>query len=499
MPNSYKTLKNLNFDNAFSRLGDAYHSRTEPTAFDKPARLLSFNPAAARLLDMPADTARHADFARYFSGEYSLPGSEPLAMVYSGHQFGQFAGQLGDGRAILLGQIRNQQGELWDLHLKGAGQTPYSRNGDGRAVLRSSIREYLCSEAMHGLGIPTTRALCLLGSDEEVYREQLETAAMVTRVAPSHLRFGHFEHFYYHRQHHKLAPLADYLIAENYPDLQDNSDPYSELLRQVLEKTAGLIAQWQAVGFCHGVMNTDNMSMLGLTIDYGPFGFLDAYDSEHICNHSDHSGRYAYRNQPSIAHWNLSCLAQSLLPILDPEPQVAADKAQAILDSYPAIHQQAWLTQMRGKLGLHEQDEQDHSLINDLLDIMENSATDFSIFFRHLATFDSTEKRDNKPLCEQFCDSQAFDNWATRYRQRLAQESMATAERRRKMNACNPKYVLRNHMLQTCIEAAEHGSYSEIDRLLRLVAKPFDEQPDMQAYAAYPPEWANSIEVSCSS
>src|SRR6185312_8899305 len=305
------------FDNTYARLPPAFYAKLNPTPFTSKPYLVSFNPAAADLIDLEPSEAKRPEFAALFGGGMLAPGMDPLAMLYSGHQFGVYVPQLGDGRAILLGEATNARGERWDLHLKGAGRTPFSRDGDGRAVLRSTIREYLCSEAMHALGIPTTRALCIVGSDDKVYREQVETGATLVRMAPSHVRFGTFEVFYYRKQHEQLKTLADYIIDQHFLPLRDAGDKYARFFVEVLERTAKLIAQWQAVGWAHGVMNTDNMSILGLTMDYGQYGFMDDYDAGCICNHSDHNGRYAFNQQPYIGLWNLSCLAQALLPLAE--------------------------------------------------------------------------------------------------------------------------------------------------------------------------------------
>jgi uncharacterized protein YdiU (UPF0061 family) len=488
-------LNQLNFENTFARLPDNFHSRLLPTPLPDPY-LVSFNPDAARLIDLDSTEASRPDFAEHFSGNRLPPNAEPLAMLYAGHQFGQFVPQLGDGRAILLGEIRNRAGELWDVQLKGAGITPYSRQGDGRAVLRSCIREYLCSEAMHGLGIPTSRALCLVGSDEEVYRERIETAAVLTRLSPSHVRFGSFEVFFYRGQYEDIATLADYVIARHFPELADvpKKDRYVQLLNEVTLRTARLMAQWQAVGFAHGVMNTDNMSILGLTFDYGPFGFLETYDPGHICNHSDPQGRYAFDQQPQVGLWNLSCLAQAL------SPRTSRESAEAVLDGYaPAFHEH--YTRLMGeKLGLGSAKQEDIPLIAALLEMMRANRLDYTNLFRSLANFNSAPDADNSLLRDQFIDRAAFDAWAADYRARLQQEPESDHERKTRMDTVNPKYILRNYLAQIAIERAEkERDFSEIDRLLKLLAHPFDEQPDMEAYAAPPPEWAQQIEVSCSS
>lgn len=486
-------LEQLRFDNSFARLPGRFHNRLQPTPLPQPY-LVSFNADAAALIDMDPAQAARAEFAEYFIGNRLLPGSEPLAMLYAGHQFGHYVPQLGDGRAILLGEIRNRAGERWDLQLKGAGPTPFSRNGDGRAVLRSSIREYLCSEAMHGLGIPTTRALCIVGSDEEVYRETVETAAVVTRLAPSHVRFGSFEVFFHRDQPEPLAMLADYVIARHFRHLADAPDKYLRFLQEVVMRTARLMAQWQSVGFVHGVMNTDNMSILGLTFDYGPFGFVGAYDPGYICNHSDHSGRYAYDQQPQVGLWNLGCLAQALTPI------VPLDAARAALDLYVPAYAEYHVELMGRKLGLVHADRDDAPLINALLEIMHANRVDYTRLFRGLGSFQSAAGAQNSALRDQFIDRSAFDAWAAAYRRRLQREPGTDAERKARMDRVNPRYILRNYLAQNAIRAAEQQrDYSEVNRLLALLRNPFDEQPEQEAYAAPPPDWAEQIEVSCSS
>jgi uncharacterized protein YdiU (UPF0061 family) len=486
-------LEQLNFDNTYARLPDSFHSRLHPTPLPAPY-LVSFNANAARLIDLDSAEMSRADFAEHFAGNRLPPNAEPLAMLYAGHQFGHFVPQLGDGRAILLGEIRNRAGELWDVQLKGAGITPYSRQGDGRAVLRSSIREYLCSEAMHGLGIPTSRALCIVGSDEEVYRESIETAAVLTRLSPSHVRFGSFEVFFYRGQHQQIAELADYVIARHFPHLVDDADKYQLFLNEVTQRTAKLMAQWQAVGFAHGVMNTDNMSILGLTFDYGPFGFMESYDPGYICNHSDPRGRYAYDQQPQVGLWNLACLAQALSPII---PTTAA---HAVLDGYAPAYHQHYVSLMGAKLGLGSASQDDIQLIAALLEMMHASQLDYTNLFRSLGKFDSATDATNELLRDQFIDRAAFDAWATAYRARLQHQAGTDSERKVRMDAVNPKYILRNYLAQTAIEKAEKSrDFSGIDVLLNLLVKPFDEQPEMESYAATPPEWAQQIEVSCSS
>ena len=488
-----RTLEELSFDNSYARLPEVCYAKLNPTPFSAPPYLVSFNHAAAELIDLDPEQATRPEFAGVFGGSLLVPGMEPLAMLYSGHQFGVYVPQLGDGRAILLGEVRNERGEKWDLHLKGAGLTPFSREGDGRAVLRSTIREYLCSEAMHGLGIPTTRALCLIGSDHQVYREQVETGAMLVRMAPSHVRFGSFEIFYYRKQHEQLTILADYVIANHFPHLVDGSDKYARFFSEVVERTAKLIAQWQAVGWAHGVMNTDNMSIHGITLDYGPFGFMDDYDPGFICNHSDHNGRYAFNQQPYIGLWNLSCLAQALLPLASKED------LKASLDRYTPLCERRYMELMQAKFGLSEQQEDDAALIQDLLGLMQQSHVDYTNFFRALGSFSSEDGSRHEPLRDFFLDREVFSGWAKRYADRLRREKSRDGERYTQMNLVNPKYILRNYLAQQAIEKAQQKDFSEIDRLLALLKNPYSDQLGMDAYAASPPNWGKHLSVSCSS
>jgi uncharacterized protein YdiU (UPF0061 family) len=489
-----RRIEELPFENRYATLPDRFHTRLRPTPLPDPY-LVAFNPDAAALIGLDPTEAERPEFAAYFAGNLVPPGAEPLAAVYAGHQFGVWVPQLGDGRAILLGEVRGpQRSGRWDVQLKGSGRTPYSRMGDGRAVLRSAIREYLGSEAMHGLGIPTTRALAIVGSDAPVIREQVETAAVLTRMAPTHVRFGTFEFFCWSRQPEAVRTLADHVLADHYAELAGEPDAYVRLFTTVVERTARLIADWMAVGFCHGVMNTDNLSIIGLTIDYGPFGFLDGFDWGHVCNHSDDAGRYAYRMQPGIAHWNLGRLAQALSPL------VPAEAAQAALARFEPTFLAAYGERMTAKLGLEAKHDEDDELVRELLALMHESRTDYTIFFRRLARFDDGDRLPAPPLRDFFVDRERFDAWAQRYRERLAWESSDAQRRRQRMNRVNPKYVLRNHLAEVAIrKARDERDYGEIERLRRLLARPFDEQPEMEAYAALPPDWAGSIAVSCSS
>jgi uncharacterized protein YdiU (UPF0061 family) len=463
-----------------------------PTPLPAPYFVAASARAAALIGLDPAHLAS-SDFVDLLTGNRVPSRSQPLSAVYSGHQFGVWAGQLGDGRAILLGELNGPAGPM-ELQLKGAGLTPYSRMGDGRAVLRSSIREFLCSEAMAALRIPTTRALCITGSDKGVMRETVETSAVVTRMAPSFVRFGSFEHWYYRDKPEELKILADYVIFTFYPELTAEPNPYTALLAEVTCRTARMIAHWQAVGFMHGVMNTDNMSILGLTLDYGPFGFMEAFDPAHICNHTDQQGRYSYANQPQIGHWNCYALGQALMPLIGD-----ADEAQAALAVYQPEFSSTLGHLLHAKLGLTTDAEQDVALFDAMFKLMTAGHVDFTLFFRTLGKLRLDDPAADAPLRDMFIEREAFDAWAAQYRDRLRQEASVDAERKAAMDAVNPKYVLRNYLAQVAIEKAQQKDYSEIAKLLAVLERPFDEQPENEAYAALPPDWASHLEVSCSS
>jgi uncharacterized protein YdiU (UPF0061 family) len=484
------TLFRPAFDNSYARLAGQLYARVTPSGFAHP-RLVAFNPDVAALLDIDASAATQPDFLAAMSGQIVLPGSEPLAMKYTGHQFGVYNPDLGDGRGLLLGEVMNRRGERWDLHLKGAGKTPYSRFGDGRAVLRSCIREYLGSEALHHLGIASTRALCITGSDEPVQRETTETGAMLLRVADTHIRFGHFEWLYHSGQHELLKTLADYVIDRHFPELAEDQHRYSRFLAEVVKRTAKLMAQWQLVGFAHGVMNTDNFSITGATFDYGPYGFLEAYEPGFICNHSDHNGRYAWSQQPSIGLWNLNALAHALSGLIERDALVAH------LQDYEPQLIRHYADGMRAKLGLREEQPEDRDLSFAFLDLLMKNGADYTRSFRVLA---QVRQDDSHPaLRDDFVDRDGFDAWLRRYRERLAAESSNDGERAQRMNAVNPKYILRNYLAQIAIEKAEAGDFSEIEKLRLLLNRPYDEQPENESYAALPPDWGRHLEISCSS
>lgn len=482
----------------FACLGPSFLTHLPPTPLPD-AQWVARSASVAQLVGLP-DGFLHTDTAlQAFTGNAVLTGSQPYASVYSGHQFGVWAGQLGDGRAITLGETHAG----WELQLKGAGRTPYSRGGDGRAVLRSSIREFLCSEAMHALGIPTTRALCLTASEAPVYRETVETAAVVTRAAPSFLRFGHFEHFAARDMQAELRQLADYVIERYYPECANGwhdadgkplGNAYAALLYAVGQRTAHMLAHWQAVGFCHGVMNTDNMSILGLTIDYGPFQFLDAFDPTHICNHSDHQGRYAFNRQPQIAYWNLFCLGQALLPLIEDQ-----DTTVAALEAYRPTFSHAFRQRMACKLGLPTAADthaaQATPVIGQLLELLATHRVDHTIFWRRLSV--SAQDGNVEHSRALFLDPAAFDHWLLSY-QELSKQSGQDIDANCMLNT-NPVFVLRNHVGELAIRAAQEGDFSVVQSLHQVLSQPFTDQPAHRAWADFPPDWASSIAISCSS
>jgi uncharacterized protein YdiU (UPF0061 family) len=504
--------------NSFAALGLDFYTKLATTPLRNP-RLVHADLDVASLLGLSALDLSEPEFLSIVSGSAPLPGGETLAAVYSGHQFGVWAGQLGDGRAHLLGEIIGPHGN-WEVQLKGAGMTPYSRMGDGRAVLRSSVREYLASQAMVGLGIPTTRALSLVSADDPVMRETVETAAIVARVAPSFIRFGSFEHWASRKRPDLVRQLADYVIERFYPEClsaavgvtETPEARYVRFLEAIVRRTALLMANWQVVGFCHGVMNTDNMSILGLTLDYGPYGFMDGFDARHICNHTDTNGRYAWHAQPAVAHWNLYQLANSLFSIV-PD----AEALRNALDAFEPTFLNAMQSHMSKKLGLKTWQAGDEVLIDDLWSVMQGSHADFSMTFRQLAfapgltqatpgqlAFDlggtvGDGSGSLQPFIDLFVDREAAGAWLMRYRERVALESSPWQQRVSDMLAVNPLYVLRNYLAQQVIETTQRGDFSELKNMMDLLAAPFSARAGMERYAALPPHWASKIEVSCSS
>jgi len=475
----------LNLENHYARLPEDFYTKMPAERVGEKLRLIHANPAAADLLDLDPAVFGDPRFVELASGHRALDGFSPLAMVYSGHQFGVWAGQLGDGRALLIGQVRNRKSELWDIQLKGAGRTPYSRFGDGRAVMRSTIREYLASEALAALGIPTSRALAIVATGETVMRETPEPGAVLTRLARSHIRFGHFEHFFHRGLKDEVRMLADHVMAEYFPEIA--AGDYAAWFGEVVRRTAELIAQWQAIGFAHGVMNTDNMSILGLTLDYGPYGFMDAYDPRFICNHTDEQGRYSFINQPMIAHWNLRALALTLSDL------VTTDVLLEKLTTYEEHFGVKYRVLMRAKLGLQtgegaREEEGDDQLIGDLLTLMAKARADYTLSFRNL---DGEDAAWLALFGDANMDAEA---WLSRYRVRMEGEDTTS------LALINPKYVLRNWVAETAIRAVEdRGDVATLDRIFNILRAPFEMHDGGEAFAAPPPSNMCDLEVSCSS
>lgn len=526
-------LATLKFDNRFLRelpadpdsrnqvrqVERACYSRVQPIQVSAP-QLVAYAPEVAGLLDLAPAACETDDFAQIFVGNRLLPGMEPYACCYGGHQFGNWAGQLGDGRAINLGEIVNRQGERWALQLKGAGPTPYSRQGDGLAVLRSSVREFLCSEAMHHLGVPTTRALSLLLTGEQVTRDMFydghpkaEPGAVVCRVAPSFTRFGSFQIFTWRNEIDQLRQLLDYTIRTDFPGLGVPSVAvYLQWFEEVCRRTAAMIVHWMRVGFVHGVMNTDNMSVLGLTIDYGPYGWLEDYDPDWTPNTTDaQAKRYRFGNQPQIALWNLAQLANAIYPLIE-----QTEPLEAALQIYADCYKQGWQQMMAQKLGLKRfEADTDLPLTDRLEKLLCLVETDMTIFYRKLADLapdpDHNDESLLAPLLEAYYQPEELTehhkaqicDWLRCYLQRVAQDGCPPAERRQQMNAVNPKYVLRNYLAQLAIDKAEVGDFSLVNQLLQVMRQPYAAQPGMEEFARKRPEWARQRAgcsmLSCSS
>ncbi len=519
-------MQSLKFDNRFVRElpGDdddspqvrqvfgACFSPVLPSPVTAP-QLLAWSREVAELLDLTPEDVRSPEFAAVFGGNALIEGMEPYAACYGGHQFGNWAGQLGDGRAITLGEAVNARGERWELQLKGAGPTPYSRSADGRAVLRSSIREFLCSEAMHHLGVPTTRALCLVGTGERVVRDMFydgharaEPGAVVCRVAPSFIRFGNFEIFAARGEGEVLERLVDFTISRDFPWII--GEPVERRRRwfvEVCERTAVMVAHWMRVGFVHGVMNTDNMSVLGLTIDYGPYGWIDNYDPNWTPNTTDAgSRRYRFGAQPQIAHWNLACLANAIHPVVG-EIEPLKHGLARFADVYAAENARMWAE----KLGLERLTAQDSAAIDRLQGILARGEVDMTIFFRELAQLDASAPS-IEAVREAFytdeglaAQGDALAQWLATYAARLREEDMPVVARVARMNAANPRFVLRNYLAQEAIDAAEQGDMEPTEALLDVMRHPYDEQPGRERYAARRPDWARHKAgcsmLSCSS
>ncbi|MCW8126452.1 protein adenylyltransferase SelO [Microbulbifer halophilus] len=486
-------LNEVTLSHHYADLGDAFGTRIDPTPFEHP-KLIHVNPAVLELLGIDESEADNPDWARLGCGSKPFKGSRPFAMKYTGHQFGVYNPDLGDGRALLLGELEHK-GKLWDLHLKGAGKTPYSRFGDGRAVLRSTIREYLAGEALHGLGIRATRALCLVGSDEPVTRERIESGAMLIRVAETHIRFGHFEYLFYTRQLEALKQLIDFTCERFLPEAQSlpDNEKAEALLRFTVQRSADLAAGWQAAGFAHGVLNTDNMSIIGDTFDFGPYGFLDDYEPEFICNHSDHTGRYAFEQQPGVVLWNLNALAHAFSAFVE------TDSLKDCLEEFQPHLVDAYAARMRSKLGLATEEDGDRKLCADLLQLLADSRADYPLFFRALAHYRGERPPAALNELVPAAQQEALAQWLDHYDQRLAREDSDSSARNRAMLRSNPKFVLRNYLVQKVIDAAEGGDYRPLQTLFELLQTPFDEHPEHETWAAAPPESGKHMPISCSS
>ena len=466
----------------FSELPEEFFTLQDWQGFDNP-KIVIENHAMKKALGM--EDTEHQELLKIFNGSKKIGSLKPLSMVYSGHQFGQYVEQLGDGRGLLFAQINSNEG-LLDIHLKGAGKTPYSRFGDGRAVLRSVIREYLCGEAMHALSIPTSRALMIIGSDEMVIREKSESAAMLVRTAKTHIRFGSFEYFHYNNKHEHVKALADFCI-NSYPQyFSKTKNAYVDFFRVIVKETAKMIARWQACGFNHGVMNTDNMSILGETFDYGPYGFMEDYNPSHVCNHSDHQGRYVFKNQPYIGLWNCSALGHALSSLISEESQ------GEVLQTYEAIFQDTLAELYRKKLGLDQAQPEDANLIQGLLDIMESEKLDYTNTFRNLTQ--ALAKKNSPEL-----NSEISKSWIVSFLERHSKETLSKDKRLELMNQVNPKFILRNYMAQEAIEAAEVNDFSKLETLMIVMTQPFEELIEHQKFANKSPMWAKDLEISCSS
>lgn len=481
-------LDDLSVQHSFLELGNDFYSRVSPSPL-RDAYLIHGNARVASLIGLDAHCFSHPTFVPCFNGQQPHPQFAPLAMVYAGHQFGSYVPRLGDGRAMLLGEVKSDQGH-WDLVTKGSGLTPYSRFADGRAVLRSSIREYLASAAMVGLGIPTSQALCLIGSEEPIQRERIEPGALIVRVAQSHIRFGSFEYLSHTQQHEALKTLVDYTIQRHFPELQSNKHPIEDFFHEVVKRTAKLMAAWQAVGFTHGVMNTDNMSIIGDTFDYGPFAFMDGFQSHFIPNHSDQGGRYAFDQQPGIALWNCRALAYALRPVLKEEA------SQEAIDDFTPTYHQAYMERMAAKLGLPATADPLGPLISSLIPLLSADEVDYTLFFRQLCDFPAQEK---ELLCL-FQYPDGIRNWLADYSTALEQNTSSPEERGAAMKQANPKYILRSYMAEQAIRQAEDfRDHKVIADLMEILHSPFEEHPEFQHYANTPPDWSRDLELSCSS
>ena len=484
------------FDNSYARLPDRFYTRTGPTAVRAP-RLIKVNRALAAELGLDADLLASPEGVAVLAGNSIPDSAEPLAAAYAGHQFGHFSPQLGDGRAVLLGEVVDRAGRRRDIQLKGSGPTPFSRNGDGRAALGPVLREYIVSEAMAVLGVPTTRSLAAVTTGEVVRREEPLPGAVLARVAASHIRIGTFQFFASRGDAEAVRLLADHVIARHYPEAAGAANPYLALLAAVIAAQAELVARWLLVGFIHGVMNTDNMSVAGETIDYGPCAFMDSYDPGTVYSSIDHQGRYAYANQPRIAQWNLARLAETLLPLLADETQQAIDVATEALAAFAPRFEAAVQGGLRRKLGLATERDGDVALAQDLLNTMAANKADFTNTFRRLGDA-AASKEGDEAVRALFADPTAYDAWSARWRTRLADEPVDGATRRAAMHATNPAYIPRNHRVEAVIVAAvETDDFAPFEELVAVLAKPFEERAEFARYAEPPEPHERVLQTFC--
>ena len=484
------------FQNTYAALPASFFARVVPTPVASP-RLIKLNRPLAIHLGLDPDLLESPEGAEILAGKRVPDGADPIAMAYAGHQFGHFVPQLGDGRAILLGEVIDADGVRRDIQLKGSGPTPFSRRGDGRAALGPVLREYIVSEAMAALGIPTTRSLAAVSSGEHVMREAPLPGAVLTRVAASHIRVGTFQYFAARGDTEGVRRLADHVIARHYPQTADTNRPYHALLETVIARQAELVARWLLVGFIHGVMNTDNTSISGETIDYGPCAFMDHYDPATVFSSIDEMGRYAYANQPRIALWNLTRLAECLLPLLSDDKEQAVAEAQGSLGAFAEAFSTAYQAGLRGKLGLFTARDGDEALAQDLLDMMAKDHADFTLTFRRLsdAALNPDEDREVRQL---FADPAAYDEWAARWRQRTSGEPQTPTERQAAMRAVNPAFIPRNHRVEAVIESAvNRDDFAPFEELLTVLAKPYEDQPAFAAYAEPPEPHQRVLQTFC--
>ena len=484
----------LGFQHSYAALPSRFYARVAPTPVANP-QLVVFNTPLAEDLGLdPAVIEPQA--AALCSGNQLPEDANPIAMAYAGHQFGAFVPRLGDGRAILLGELRGRDGILRDLQLKGAGLTPFSRNADGRAVLGPMLREYLISEAMHAFGVPTTRSLAVVTTGERVYREEALPGAVLTRVAASHVRVGTFQYFAARGDQEALRELLKYVIARHYPQAREADSPALAVLQEVTRRQAALIAQWMSLGFIHGVMNTDNMAISGETIDYGPCAFMDLYDPRAVFSSIDHGGRYAYTNQAAVAQWNLARFAETLLPLIDADMDKAAALATEVIEAFMAEFDSCILARMRRKIGLAAAMDGDAELIRSLLTAMQHSHADFTLTFRRLALM-AADPREHPRVRELFSATTDIEGWLRDWEERLARESPTIPERVTSMRAANPAFIPRNHRVEAALKAAESGDYAPLRKLLGILQRPYDDCPEMDEYGQPPLPSERVLQTFC--